>query len=453
MDDRVTFELLQAARAYRLRSAKLLSRVGLYPGQDALLMLLGERGKLTMGEAANALSIQPPTVTKMVNRLSAAQLVKTEVMDGDRRKISVSLTDAARGKIDEIDAIWRELEEEALDAMNPQPLKSQLSAMARNLRKRERRTRSGAPPIWMSGQSLHSQPERTAAEASTSVRAAAAPLALGHVRDSTHVLLARSVAFTISFHIVFPALSIGLGSYLAVLEGLWVITGQDHYIRLFRVWVKAFALSFGMGVVSGIVLSYQFGTNWSVFSDKTGPVLGPLMGYEVMTAFFLEAGFLGIMLFGVKRVPKAMHFAADDHRARSARAAPPLDPAATAGCQTPAGYAVNGRGPVRFPSTGSRHFNPSFPLSRSPHGSRRYLATRFRGGAAGATICSRTSGTDGPTLVSMAIWMAAWSRRCSSWSATSKAKHAQAPAGKVAAMEGFRAEQKGQRAHPLRPSR
>ena len=133
--DRVTFELLQAARAYRLRSAKLLSRVGLYPGQDALLMLLGERGKLTMGEAASALSIQPPTVTKMVNRLSAAQLVKTEIMEGDRRKISVSLTDAARGKIDEIDAIWRELEDEALEQINPQPLKSQLSAIARNLSK------------------------------------------------------------------------------------------------------------------------------------------------------------------------------------------------------------------------------------------------------------------------------------------------------------------------------
>ena len=145
MDDRVTFELLQAARAYRLRSAKLLSRVGLYPGQDALLMLLGERGKLTMGEAANALSIQPPTVTKMVNRLSAAQLVKTEIMEGDRRKISVSLTDAARGKIDEIDAIWRELEDEALDAMNPQPLKSQLSAMARNLSKNGSGTNGTGP--------------------------------------------------------------------------------------------------------------------------------------------------------------------------------------------------------------------------------------------------------------------------------------------------------------------
>ena len=133
MDDRVTFELLQAARAYRLRSAKLLARVGLYPGQDALLKLLGERGKLTMGEAAAALSIQPPTVTKMVNRLSAAELVKTEVMDGDRRKISVSLTDMARGKIDEIDSIWEELESAALDQIDPQPLKSQLSAMTRNL--------------------------------------------------------------------------------------------------------------------------------------------------------------------------------------------------------------------------------------------------------------------------------------------------------------------------------
>lgn len=133
MEERVTFELLQAARAYRLRSAKLLSRVGLYPGQDALLKLLDERGKLTMGEAATALSIQPPTVTKMVNRLSAAQLVRTEVMEGDRRKISVSLTDIARAKINEIESIWQELETEALEHISPQPLKSQLSAITRNL--------------------------------------------------------------------------------------------------------------------------------------------------------------------------------------------------------------------------------------------------------------------------------------------------------------------------------
>ncbi len=110
MDDRVTFELLQAARAYRARSAKLLARVGLYPGQDALLKLLDTHGRMTMGEAAAALAIQPPTVTKMVNRLAAAGLLQTEVMDRDRRKIAVSLTEAARAKISEIEAIWRELE-------------------------------------------------------------------------------------------------------------------------------------------------------------------------------------------------------------------------------------------------------------------------------------------------------------------------------------------------------
>ncbi|MCB1430184.1 MAG: cytochrome ubiquinol oxidase subunit I, partial [Nitratireductor sp.] len=105
-------------------------------------------------------------------------------------------------------------------------------------------------------------------------------------------------AFTVSFHIIFPAFSIGLASYLAVLEGLHLATGRDVYLRLFDYWKKIFAVAFGMGVVSGIVMSYQFGTNWSVFSDKAGPVIGPLMGYEVLTAFFLEAGFLGVMLFG-----------------------------------------------------------------------------------------------------------------------------------------------------------
>ncbi len=108
------------------------------------------------------------------------------------------------------------------------------------------------------------------------------------------VVLARAqFAFTMSFHIVFPAFSIGLASYLAVLEALWLWTGREVFINLFNYWLKIFAVAFGMGVVSGIVMSYQFGTNWSAFSDQTGPVLGPLMAYEVLTAFFLEAGFLG----------------------------------------------------------------------------------------------------------------------------------------------------------------
>ena len=114
------------------------------------------------------------------------------------------------------------------------------------------------------------------------------------------LLLARlQFAFTVSFHIIFPAFSIGLASYLAVLEALWLGSGTQVYLNLFNYWKTIFAVAFGMGVVSGIVMSYQFGTNWSVFSDKAGPVIGPLMGYEVLTAFFLEAGFLGVMLFGL----------------------------------------------------------------------------------------------------------------------------------------------------------
>jgi len=106
------------------------------------------------------------------------------------------------------------------------------------------------------------------------------------------LLLARiQFAFTVAFHIIFPAFSIGLASYLFVLEGLWLWTGRDVYLRLFKYWLKVFAIAFGMGVVSGLVMSYQFGTNWSVFSDLAGPVIGPLMAYEVMSAFFPRGGF------------------------------------------------------------------------------------------------------------------------------------------------------------------
>src|SRR5215475_15431667 len=118
------------------------------------------------------------------------------------------------------------------------------------------------------------------------------------------ILLARAqFAFTISFHIIFPAFTIGLSAYIATVLVMWLATGREHYHRLARFWTKIFAVSFAMGVVSGIVLSYQIGTNWSRFSVATGNVLGPLLGYEVLTAFFLEATFLGILLFGFNRVP------------------------------------------------------------------------------------------------------------------------------------------------------
>ena len=117
-------------------------------------------------------------------------------------------------------------------------------------------------------------------------------------------------AFTIVWHFLFPAFTIGLASYLAVLEARWLWTGNDVYLDVFRYWLRIFAIAFAMGVVSGIVMSYQFGTNWSVFADRTSAVIGPLLGYEVLTAFFLEAGFLGVMLFGLNRVGKHLHFVA-----------------------------------------------------------------------------------------------------------------------------------------------
>ena len=127
----------------------------------------------------------------------------------------------------------------------------------------------------------------------------------------TALILARAqFAFTISFHFLFPAFTIGLASFLAMLELLHLRTGKPVYDNLYRYWLRIFSVVFAMGVVSGLVMSYQFGTNWAVFSDKAGPVIGPLMAYEVLTAFFLEAGFLGVMLFGRDKVGPRLHFTA-----------------------------------------------------------------------------------------------------------------------------------------------
>jgi len=126
--------------------------------------------------------------------------------------------------------------------------------------------------------------------------------------DFDPVLLARlQFAFTIIFHIIFPSFTIGLSAYIATLGAMWLRTGEERYHRLMRFWIKIFAVSFAMGVVSGVVLSYQIGTNWSRFSVATGNVLGPLLGYEVLAAFFLEATFLSVLLFGFNRVPSWLY--------------------------------------------------------------------------------------------------------------------------------------------------
>ena len=179
--------------------------------------------------------------------------------------------------------------------------------------------------------------------------------------DLTTLDLARTqFAFTISFHIIFPAITIGLASYLAVLEGLWLRTQQKLYFDLYHFWVKIFAVNFGMGVVSGLVMSYQFGTNWSPLSDYAGSVLGPLFTYEVLTAFFLEAGFLGVMLFGWNKVGPRLHFFATCMVALGTLISATWILAANSWMHTPQGFEiVNGR--VIPGDWWQIIFNPSFP--------------------------------------------------------------------------------------------
>jgi cytochrome d ubiquinol oxidase subunit I len=223
------------------------------------------------------------------------------------------------------------------------------------------------------------------------------------------VVLARAqFAFTMSFHIIFPAFSIGLASYLAVLEALWLWTGREVFLNLFNYWLKIFAIAFGMGVVSGVVMSYQFGTNWSAFSDKTGPVIGPLMAYEVLSAFFLEAGFLGVMLFGLKKVGPRLHFLATVMVALGTLFSAFWILSANSWMQTPTGYTINAAG--QFVAADWWHviFNPSFPYRFVHMVLAAYLTTALVVGAVGAFHLLRDSSREGPRVMfSMAMWMAA----------------------------------------------
>ncbi len=180
--------------------------------------------------------------------------------------------------------------------------------------------------------------------------------------DVDPILLSRiQFAFTIAFHILFPTLTIGLACYLALIEGLWLRTKDTRWRDLYRFWVKVFALSFGMGVVSGIPMSFQFGTNFSAFSTATGNVIGPLLGYEVLTAFFLEASFLGIMLFGWKRVGPGLHFFATLMVAFGTTLSAFWILSANSWMQTPQGHILGADGIFRVDDWWQVIFNPSFP--------------------------------------------------------------------------------------------
>jgi cytochrome d ubiquinol oxidase subunit I len=213
-------------------------------------------------------------------------------------------------------------------------------------------------------------------------------------------------AFTVSFHFIFPSFSIGLASYLAVLEGLWLSTGREVYLNLFKYWLKIFALAFGMGVVSGVVMSYQFGTNWSVFSDKVGSVIGPLMAYEVLTAFFLEAGFLGVMLFGMERVGRPLHFIATLAVGVGTFISAFWILSANSWMQTPAGHAVNAAGQFVPVDWLAIIFNPSFPYRLVHTVLAAYLTTALVVGGVGAWHLLRGRKTEGARVMfSMAMGM------------------------------------------------
>jgi cytochrome d ubiquinol oxidase subunit I len=212
-------------------------------------------------------------------------------------------------------------------------------------------------------------------------------------------------AFTMSFHILFPSITIGLASYLVVLEACWLKTRRHVFVDLYHFWLRIFAVNFGMGVVSGIVMAYQFGTNWSFFSEYAGAVTGPLMAYEVLTAFFLEAGFLGVMLFGWTRVGPGLHFFASCMVALGTLISATWILGANSWMQTPQGYEIVGGRmvPVDWLKI---VFNPSFPYRLVHMSIAAFLSTALFVGASAAWHLLRGKGNEAVrTMLSMAMWM------------------------------------------------
>lgn len=222
--------------------------------------------------------------------------------------------------------------------------------------------------------------------------------------DFDPVLLARlQFAFTVTFHIIFPSFTIGLSAYIATLGFVWLRTGEERFQLLMHFWTKIFAVSFAMGVVSGIVLSYQFGTNWSRFSLVVGNVIGPLIGYEVLTAFFLEATFLGILLFGFKRVPQWLYVLSAAIVALGTALSAFWILSANSWMQTPAGHVV--RDGIAYPVDWLQIiFNPSFPYRFAHMLNATYLTTGFVVLAVGARyLLGGRFVAEGRTMMRMAI--------------------------------------------------
>jgi cytochrome d ubiquinol oxidase subunit I len=229
--------------------------------------------------------------------------------------------------------------------------------------------------------------------------ALAAASTIAVMADPAVVLLSRiQFGFVMSFHIIFPAFTIGLASWLAFLAGMYLRTKRTLWRELYLFWLKIFAVSFALGVVSGIVMSFQFGTNWAGLSERAGNVLGPLLSYEVLTAFFLEATFLGVMLFGWRRVSPQLHFLATCMVALGTLISTFWIISANSWMQTPAGYEIRD-GVFHAASWWEVIFNPSFPLRLAHMVLAAFITTCFVVGGVSAVYLLRDRHREG------ALWM------------------------------------------------
>ena len=213
------------------------------------------------------------------------------------------------------------------------------------------------------------------------------------------ILLSRlQWAWVIAWHILLPAFTVGVASYIAVLEGLYFFSGRDVWFRISDFWTRIFAVSFGMGVVSGIIMPFQFGTNWSQFTDATADVLSPMMAYEGLMAFFLESSFLGVLLFGRRLVPRWAHFLAAVMVAFGTLLSSFWILATNSWMQTPSGYkVVDGRFvPADWLAV---VFNPSFPYRLTHNVNAFYITTAFVVLGVGAYLLRRGRGTDEARLM------------------------------------------------------
>ena len=229
---------------------------------------------------------------------------------------------------------------------------------------------------------------------------------MGRAVDLDPVFLSRlQFAWVIGWHILLPAFTVGLAAFIALLEGLNLFTGREVYLRVSMFWIKIFSIAFGMGVVTGIVMPFQFGTNWSRFSDSVANVLSPLFAYEGLTAFFLEAAFLGVLLFGRKLVPPWAHFISALMVALGTLFSSFWILAANSWMQTPAGYEIiDGR---FFPTNWLQIiFNPSFPSRLAHVVVAFFITTGFVVLGVGAYLLRRDRfAEEGRSMLSMTLWL------------------------------------------------